>query len=113
MVGQPPLPRIPALITVGILLLLAFPLAGQQSYVARFDVLPCVIEGAVDPFAALVLLAELQCDAFEFGSRRAIVDVPTFGELENSAGHASERVINAAFVSAVRYCRAHLRIQVA
>ena len=46
MVGQPPLHRVLAscssrgttIVTLGILLLLSFPLAGQQSYVARFDV---------------------------------------------------------------------------
>src|SRR4030095_4618598 len=46
MVGQAPLHRVPAscssrgttIVTLGILLLLSFPLAGEQSYVARFDV---------------------------------------------------------------------------
>jgi hypothetical protein len=45
MVGQPPLSRVLAsrslrgttIVTLGILLLLSFPLAGQQSYVTRFD----------------------------------------------------------------------------
>jgi hypothetical protein len=46
MVGQPPLHRVLAsclsrgttIVTLGILLLLSFPLAGEQPYVARFDV---------------------------------------------------------------------------